>query len=70
MYLVFTYCLFVTLASIGVVLSIDVNSVCLSTSASPMISSMGTYKVTYMDRVDLGKIKSGKIVNLKKCVYI
>ncbi len=57
-----TFGLVVSMAGLGVVWTVDVNSVCLLTSNSPMMSSMGTYKMTYMDRVDLGKIKSGKFL--------
>ena len=64
MYLICTYCLVVTLAVLGIVLSVDVNSACLVPSASPMMSSMGTYKIINMDRVDLGKIKLGKLLFL------
>jgi len=59
MYLIFG--LVVTMAGLHVVLTVDVDSVCILDSSSPMMSSMGTYKITFMDRVDLGKIKSGKM---------
>jgi len=57
------------MAGLGVVLTVDVNSVCLLTSTLPMMSSIGTYKITYMDRLDLGKIKSGKIFILRWCIH-
>jgi hypothetical protein len=66
MYLINTYFLVTLAAVLGIVLSVDVDSVCLIPSASPMIGSTGTYKIIYMDRVDLKKIKSGKILFLRK----
>ncbi len=59
MYWIYSYCLVVSMAGLGIVLSVDVNSVCYIPLASPMLSSMATYKIIYMDRVDLVKIKSG-----------
>ncbi len=66
MYLIYTYFLVAIVAVLGVVLAVDVDSVCLIPSALPMISSKGTYKIIYMDRVDLKKIKSGKFLFLQK----
>ncbi len=52
--------MYVTIAGHGVVLYVDVSSACYIPLESPMLSSMGTYKIIYMDRVYLEKIKTGK----------
>jgi hypothetical protein len=48
------------LAGLGTVSSVDVHSVCLIPSSLPTMTSFGTYKTIYMDRVDLVLMKSGK----------
>jgi hypothetical protein len=70
MYLIYNYYLIVALACLGVVLSVNVNSSCLIPSASQMMTSSGTYKIIYMDRVDLEKIKSGNIAKRAKYCFM
>ncbi len=60
MYSLFAYYFFGMLGALGTVSSVDVNSVCLIPSSSPTMTSVGTYKTIYMERVDLVLLKSGE----------
>lgn len=60
MYSFYTHSFLGMLAVLGTVSSVDVNSVCLIPSSFPTMTSVGTYKTIYMERVDLVLLKSGK----------